>query len=536
MEAGSALKMLRLAAWVVPAVSVIWLLAAGYLREKATLSRRPAGAVAWLALAAAVFTGLVAICLNTILYNSDRMLTVWVSVCVGAAVALAALLVTGHLRRGDAADGAWDEADAAVAALALGVLFGAYLVPKHTARPEAWLTAAALGAGAFAALFALACGLLRQDERSSLCRAVVRPLELVAVACAASALGMLVGKLHFPDIRHAGDVVTLWLTIALLVWLPLSLIQRFVRPTGAASALFLIIFAALTAWLAHLASKVNLLGVSSSQCFWAGLAAGLAAGLMHAAGLFRSAMARQAVTVSVLLALAAAALSLRLLTGFGIAACAAGMLAAIPGWALLASWQDSKTDDLFPQTLLWAPGFLICLTALRIWLAQAGSMNVAIFAPYPFLGLCIGIALPFAVWSLLPWSRTEGGGSSVALSAVGAAVALLAIAGATVAVAVVLREPAARLYLMGLAASGLAGALVSGSQGRDWAGVPVTVASLFAAILSVTVSRPLLDFTAEAGRPEKVRVLIVIFAVLIVLYAISETWRWLVARRSAANA
>ena len=152
------------------------------------------------------------------------------------------------------------------------------------------------------------------------------------------------------------------------------------------------------------------------------------------------------------------------------------------------------------------------------------------------LGLAAGIALPFAVWSLLPWGRPEDERPGPALAIAGAIIALLAIAGTTVGVSVVFREPAVRLFLMGLAASGIAGAIVSWSEQRGWTAAPVTAASLFAALLAVTAAQPLQDFSAEAGRPEKVHALIVISAALIVFYALTEVWRWFAERRGAPPA
>jgi len=527
MEASSALKMLRFAAWIVPAAAIAWTLASGAGRAKGTGGRAPTGALWALAIAAAVVTAVVALCLDAVLGKGDSGVTLWVNIAAGGAIALLGLLVAGHLRRDDPDDGA-AQAGSAVAVLALAVLFGAYLISKHTARPDAWLPAGALGAAAFVAFFAIAAGMARQAGHVQ--SRLVRPLELLAAACAAVALGMLVGKLHYPNIRHAGDAVTLWLAIALLVWLPLSIVRRFSsRESAAVSGVLFALFAVLTAWLGSLAAKVNLLEASASQCFWAGLAAGLAAALMHAAGLFRSAMARQAGAVCLLIVVAASALSMRLLTGFGAVACAAGMLAAIPAWALIAPGGKDGAEDAFPGTLLWAPGFLACLVALRIWLENAGSMNVPVFAPYSFFGLVIGIALPFAVWSLRP----RGEGTSRALAIAGAVVALLAVAGATVGVSVVFREPSVRLFLMGLAAAGMAGAIVAWSEGLEWTAAPVTAASLFAALLALTASQPLLDITAEATRPEKVRTIIIISAVLIAAYALTEAWRWLSAKRGA---
>ena len=526
--------MLRFAAWIVPAAVIVWTLAAGARRSRPGVSRAPAGDFRALAIAAALVTAAIAFCLNARAFNSDPALTLWVNISAGGFIALLGLLLAGHLRRDDP-DSAAAQADTLVAALALAVLFGAYLISKHTARPDAWLPAGALGAAAFAALFALAASLLARP--GTVPHRVIKPVELLAAGCAAAALGMLVGKLHFPDIRHAGDAVTLWLALALLVWLPLSLVQAFSsRQSRAVAGVSFVIFALLTAWLGQLAAKVNLLGAPAIQCFWAGLAAGLAAALMHAAGLFRSAMARQAGAVSVLLVLAASALSLRLMAGFGAAACAAGFLAAIPGWALLSPWNRESAQDAFPGTLLWAPGFLACFAALRVWLESVGSMNVPAFAPYNFLGLAAGIALPFAVWSLLPWGRSDGERPSPALAIAGAVIALLALAGTTVLIAVVFREPAVRLFLMGLAASGMAGAIVSCSERREWTAAPVTAASLFAALLAVTAAQPLQDFTAEAGRPEKVHALIVISAALIVFYALTEVWRWFAERRGAPPA
>ena len=43
MEASSALKMLRFAAWIVPAAVIVWTLAAGARRSRAGVSRAPAG-------------------------------------------------------------------------------------------------------------------------------------------------------------------------------------------------------------------------------------------------------------------------------------------------------------------------------------------------------------------------------------------------------------------------------------------------------------------------------------------------------------
>lgn len=535
MEASSALKMLRFAAWIVPAAVIVWTLAAGARRSRGGVSRAPAGDFRALAIAAALVTAALAFCLNTRAFNSDPALTLWVNISAGGFIALLGLLLAGHIRRDDP-DSAAAHADTLVAALALAVLFGAYLISKHTARPDAWLPAGALGAAAFAAFYALAASLVARP--GTVPHRAIKPVELLAAGCAAAALGMLVGKLHFPEIRHAGDAVTLWLALALLVWLPLSLVQAFASRgsrtaagSRAAAGIMFVIFALLTAWLGHLAAKVNLLGAPASQCFWAGLAAGLLAALMHAGGLLRSAMARQAGAVLVLVVLAASALSLRLLTGFGAAACAAGFLAAIPGWALLSPWNSESAEDAFPGTLLWAPGFLACFAALRIWLEGAGSMNVPAFAPYNFLGLAAGIALPFAVWSVLPWGRPEDERPGPALAIAGAIIALLAIAGTTVGISVVFREPAVRLFLMGLAASGMAGAIVSWSEQRAWTAAPVTAASLFAALLAVTAAQPLQDLTAEATRPEKVRAIIIISGVLIAAYALTEAWRWFAGRR-----
>ena len=233
MEASSALKMLRFAAWIVPAAAIAWTLASGAGRAKGTGGRAPTGALWALAIAAAVVTAVVALCLDAVLGKGDSGVTLWVNIAAGGAIALLGLLVAGHLRRDDPDDGA-AQAGSAVAVLALAVLFGAYLISKHTARPDAWLPAGALGAAAFAALYALAASLLARP--GTVPHRAIKPIELLAAGCAAAALGMLVGKLHFPDIRHAGDAVTLWLALALLVWLPLSLVQTLAMRESRAAA------------------------------------------------------------------------------------------------------------------------------------------------------------------------------------------------------------------------------------------------------------------------------------------------------------
>ncbi len=542
MEVSSALSFLRIITWAVPVLTIVWVLLVDILRRSAAGDKSSCSTIAVLITAGVVPVVVTAFGLNALIHRNAPELTLWVNVLLGGFVSLVGLAIAAKISRlplsGNDTEAAARQADTVPVALAMAVLLGAYLIPKHTSRPEDWLAGAALGAALFAGAFSLAARL--RDSSNGVLRAASDTLEMLAVGCAVVSLGILIGKQHFsPEIKHAGDILPIYLAIALLVWLPLSLLSQlaFMGKKGFSAAAF-VVYAALVAWLCHLTTDVNLLEASASHCFWTGLAAGLAAVLLHSAGLFAPGCEyrRQAGVIALLLGLTSVAMGLRILGGFGVALCAAGMLAAGPGWSLLAPWRLGREETLvyeFPTTITWVTAFMAVLIALRIWLEWEDTMNVALFAPYPFLGLTLGIALPFAVWALAAGNSPERSERpNPWLASACTIFGIIVIAGLVVVVSVIFREPAVRLFLAGLGAAGMAGAVLAASGPKGCACGPVASTGLMAGMLTLTASQALGAISAEAARPDKLRALIIFFVITLVLYCAVEVWRMLSARKA----
>ncbi|MCC6483924.1 MAG: hypothetical protein IT209_03670 [Armatimonadetes bacterium] len=547
MEASSALKFLRLVVWIAPVLAIAWVLLADLMDRTQDGRREPLTPLLLFGCAAVALTLAAAWAVSAAVHKGAEDTVLWPNILAGGACALAGAALVGHIHRrqleSSASAGApRAQSDAAILAVAIPVSLAGYLISKSGARPDAWLSAAPLGSAAFVSLFVLAARAQRRaSPGSALPLRLSGPLEMLAAVCAVVALSMLVGRLlRFDEqlIKHAGDVVAMSLAVGLLLWLPLSVIQRtlaprcLIFPIGAS-----VIYTSVGAWLFGLVAKANLLGSPVSQCLQVGLAAGIVLALMSTAGLFHreSGYSAQANAIALVVIASALALCLRLLAGFGVAACAGGMVAAVPVWALLTPWRTKSelgAEHAFPASLVWGAGFLACVAALRIWLSLNDATSINIFSSYPLLGMIIGLSLPFVVWSLSAGRNEDAvspGGTALALF--GSVVGWLVVVGAIAGVAVVLREPAVRLFLFGLGASGLAGLAVAGAVREEWTSAPVVSTALLSSLLTVTCARALMDISAEASRPEKVKALAVIFGAVIVFYLLLEIWRTLALRQ-----
>lgn len=536
-----------MAVWAAPVVAIAWALLADLLDRGQERTRAPVTPFLVFSAASIVLAGVVAWALNLAVKTGSEGTVLWVNILAGALCAVAGLILIGHIRgrqdaAGESEPGPWASSDSVIIALALPLLLGGYLMSKFTSRPDAWLSAAPLGCTVVVSLFALAARAQRlKTPGAALPLRMSAALELLAAAAAVVALGMLAGRLMRFDgqlVKNAGEVIGMQLAVSLLVWLALSVFQRaLLSGSLAVSAAFFVVYSGLTAWLGALSAHAILPVSSVPGCFWVGLGSGVILVLMSTAGLFHreSGYARQAHAIALIVVVSALALCLRMLAGFGAAVCAGGILAAAPAWGLLTPWRARSSPEAglaFPAPLVWSAGFLACMTALRIWLAVNDAVSVNVYLPYPFLGMVTGLALPFVLWSLSSGGNEDAvapGGTGLALF--GAVVAWLVAIGAIAAVAVVLREPAVRLFLFGLAGSTLAGLAVAGALREEWTSAPVVSTALFASLLTLTGAGAISAISAEAGRIEKVRALAIIFGVLIVFYLALEVWRTLVIRQ-----
>ncbi|MEI6914298.1 MAG: hypothetical protein WCL39_04115, partial [Armatimonadota bacterium] len=544
MEVGQSLKFLRIAVWAAPLLALAWALIAGALDKTQQKERQPVAPFVVFTLVALGGVVVLAFALNALLSSTDKSLIIWLNTLVGGAIVMAGIAIIGHFRRSDESDGAesvpWGQANSAIAAVALAVLLGAYLITKHGARADEWLTAAGMGAAMVAGLFSLAAQSNRPGSQGALLPIrVTLPVELLAAACCAVTLAIVCGRLmSFGEVtlKHAGDSVSIYLAIALLVWVPLSVAQRvMLHSSRVAAVLLAVIYTLLAGWLGHLSSAVNFLPVSASQCLWTGLGAGLILAVIHSGGLFHkvSGYDRQASVIAMIVVVCATAMCLRLLTGFGVIVCAAGVLAAVPAWALLTPWRtrDDGVSLPFPTPLAWASAFLVGVTAMRVWLSWSDTNRISIDSPYVILGMVIGMGLPFVLWSLIAGSREDtlspgGTGPSAFGSLIGVVLIVCAIAG----VSMVLREPAVRVFLLGLAAANIVGAVVLSGAREDWTSAPVVSLSLLASLMTLTGSQAIATFTQEVARPDKVKALLILFAIALVLYLVLEVWRTLAIR------
>lgn len=542
-ETTAAMNYLRILIWAAPLVGVAWVLVSDLLR-RSEVNPESRGPFSFAAAAALITAAVIAGLAQWAIARHQPGMTVWIQVVIGGGAALAAALLAGHLVRRPFQTGSipdvWSQADAAAASLAFPVLLGGYLMLRQTARPDVWLPASALGAAAFAAVFAVAGRSLRS---AGACARASGTMETFAASCGVIALGILIGRLHYGfAMKQAGAVTTLWLAVSLAVWFVLVLVQSLAfRASRSMSALWFIIFMAAAAWLGRLAATAAMLGAPEAYCFWAGLAAGGLAALLHSCGAMQpgSPTFLQASTVAAALVIAAAALSLRQLAGFGLVCCAAGMLCALPGWSLLAPWRARDgwaQDGLFPSTITWGAGFLAVGAALRVWLEWEGYTTLPAFAPYPFIGLAIGIALPLVLWNIAAASDdTQAGSGGYGSAAVSALLLPVSVCAIVLMTSVVLREPSVRMFLMGLGAAGLAGSFAAANAGGRWGNAPVVSGGIFAALLTLVTSQALQVWSEEAGRPEKVKVLAAVFVLLVLLYALLEIWRLVAARRAPSE-
>lgn len=544
MEYGSALAFARVLCWVIPAAAVLWLVIEDLLQKKSdtrVTGRREHFVAALLAL---VVLAAAAYAVQRWGAAASSGETLWINTLAGGAAALAAILLTGHLLRSyyppadaEVADGQLDrtpESAAPIAALAMALLLGAYLAMKQTARPDEWLVAAALGAAAVVAVFTAAPARLGREGPTP-CALVA--LEFASVAAALWAITMVVGRLHYPnDLKYAGEMGLILAVCGMLVWLPLRILQHLLFRTSSALALTaaLLWFAA-TAGAAWYALNALNLEREAFYCWSSGLITGFLLGILNTTGhdSLRSPYNRHVSAAGVALVLAATALSLRYLAGFGVAMCASGIIASVFAWNLLAParhrWTFRDSHSIAP--LVWSSGFLTIVAGLRIWMEWAGSGRVDIYNPYPFLGLTIGMSAPFFYRFFSPDEARDRDPDMP--GAVLASVLLIAAAAAIiVGVSVILRESAVSLLLVGLGAAGLAGAVTD----RQHLQPPVASWSVFTAMLVLGLSESLLTLSAEAGRPEKVRTLAITMAVLVVVYLLTEGWNVLRSRREDSGA
>jgi hypothetical protein len=527
---------LSVLAWMAPLAAVAWSALAGGLSKAQIGSVRsllPAGltgaAIAAVTAAArqwAVSGGV----------ETGPSGAVWTQVAAGAVACLAGLAAAGLSlpKEGDA--GAEGRALAGVPgpALAVPALLGAYLLSKHTARAPEWLAISPLGAAATAAAIVMA---VRGTGGGAALRRIPEALETVAAGCAVAAFGILLGKMHYaPKLQRAGDAVVLFLAASLGVWLVLNAVQRLFFPASrGAAALWGIAYCGFSGWFAWLLARAVHTDAQAAWCIWAGLGAGAAVALLCVSGAMeeRSPQERTASLAAAAAVLAAAALSLRFQTGFGLALCAAGLLAALPLWSLLTPWMTLPSRTRFPFPLTWGAGYLSAWCALRIWLEWHGAASVPVSSPYAFLGLSTGLALPFVLASL-------AGGQEETPSRAGAAIGAVMLPVATGAIlaliSIVLREPAVRLFLLGCGAAGLAAPFVLAASPALRSIAPAVSGGLTAVCLALVTAGALQQWSEEATRAGKLRVLVIATAVLAAGYLLAEGRRVAALRRQTPRA
>ncbi len=460
---------------------------------------------------------------------------VWTQIAIGALAFLLGLAAAAAILRGGGSEDedGWTGTDAAVAAVAVPALLGAYLMVRHTARPAEWLSVSPLGAAVVAASAAM---FVRGMAGPAGAKRTLEALEALAAGCAAVAFGILLGKLHYAGrFERAGDLTPLFLAASLGIWLVLSVAQRLAfRDSRALSALWGVAYTGFAAWSAWLLAGAVHAESAAASCLWAGLGAGGAAVLLGLSGALDagSPQSRTARLVSAAAVLGAGALSLRLQTGFGLALCAAGLLAALPLRSLLTPWMSSPSRRVFPFPVVWGAGYLAAWCALRIWLEWHGAAYIPASSPYVFLGLSAGMALPFILASMAAGQEEA---PSPAGAAAGALVLPVTLAAVVLLVSIVLREPSVRLFLLGCGAAGLALPFAAAAMPAIRSAAPVVSGGLAAVCLTLVTSGALQQWSEEATRPGKVRVLAAAFAVLVVCYIVLEALRLKAAREASGE-
>jgi|GEM_PF-1481020 hypothetical protein len=533
---GTPVHLSVLLCWAAPLAALAWTLAAyrisGARTAPAIRTLLPAG------LAGAVIAALTAAACQWAIGKGAAIGPpgpVWTQVAIGAFACLVGVVAAGLILQKDAGAGtdAWRATDAAMTALIIPAMLGAYLLGKHTARPLEWLAVAPLGAAITAASVVMA---LRGLGEGDACKRAQEILEALAAGCATVSFGILLGKMHYAGhFERAGDVTALFLAACLGIWLALSLSQRLAFPgSRAISALWGLAYTGFALWFAWLLTKAVHADSQAAYCLWAGLGAGATIVLLYISGAMEpsSPQVRTSSLVSAAAILAAAALSLRFQTGFGLALCAAGLMGALGLWSLLTPWMGRASGQAFPAWFAWGAGYLAAWCALRIWLEWHGGASIPASSPYVFLGLSIGLALPFVLTSL-------AGGQEEAPSRAGAmlgAVMLPVALGATVLlVSTVLREPSVRLFLLGCGAAGMAAPFVLAAAPAVRSLAPAVSGGLAAVCLTLVTAGALQQWSEEATRAGKVRVLVLVTVILAAGYVMMEGRRLPAVRRRISS-
>lgn len=519
-----ALMFLRLLVWAAPVAGLAWLVFRLFVREKpdggglAHVQAVPFAFGAILALIAAI--------------AGQKLMggqVVWISILAGASGPALAALVTPAF---SSINRASEAADRVMVGVVAGALPAAFLILRHSSRAEEWLVAAGIGAAAFGV------GWLLSQKRTP--SATGESVAAAAAVVCLMSISLLLGKQNFTAFNRAGDIAVFALSLGLLAWLAFSVIggAAFASGRGAVWGLFAG-YILVTGALVWFAAPVALMDTNVALCILAGLVAGTFTAVFHALGAFREdgAVSRQAAAAVFLLVLTAAALGLRTLLGFGGVLVAVGFLLALPGWSILAAVRtalgEAHWEEFSPAILLWPVAFLTVFGVLRAWLTFESARNIAIYQPYPFLALSLGIALPFLVRGIL-LDKESVGNTRLTDSLLQVALGVAMTVTAVVLTAMLFREPAVRLLLLGLASSGLAMAAVLGAGGILRAGAVVTVCSLFTGFLALGLSRQLADISIGAGRTEKMQGIVLWLGITLAIYLALELWRWFSGRAGLA--
>lgn len=524
-----ALMFLRLLVWAAPVAALAWLAFRLFIREKPE-----AGGLAHVQVVPLAFGVILALIAafagQKLMGGASGGQVVWISILAGASGPALAALVTPAF---SSTNGASEAADRVMVGVAAGALPAAFLVLRHSARAEEWLIAAGIGAAAFGV------GWLFSQHRTPTATG-----ESVATATAVVCLisiSLLLGKQSFTAFNRAGDIAAFTLSLGLLAWLAFSVIGRSAIALGRVAiwvlfASYILVTGALV-WFAVPVASVD---SSVAVCILAGLAAGTFAAVFHALGAFREdgAVSRQAAGAVFVLVLTAAALGLRTLLGYGGVLVAVGFLLAIPGWSMLAAVRatarEAHWEEFSPAILLWPVAFLTVFGVLRAWLTFESARNIAIYQPYPFLALALGIALPFLVRGIL-LDKEPGEQARFADGLLQVALGVAMTVSAVVLTSVLFREPAVRLLLLGVASSGLAMAALLGAGGILRAGAEVTVSSLFTGFMALGLSGRLADVSIAAGRTEKMQGIALWLGITLAIYLALELWRWFSGRARLAE-
>lgn len=367
----------------------------------------------------------------------------------------------------------------------------------------------------------------------------VRSLVLASCVIAGS---VALGIYHYPKTPMGSLFAVDMCALAVLLSIVASLLSGIggrLRSVGSfASA---IVFLSLVWWLGVLLARALIQDSRGGLCALVGCAAVLLLYWLRAASDDSEAGSRrpligttEAAVLSILIAVAALAMSMRWLAGFGVSLAAIGGLAALPLIYLIAERASATDADAEGDRCVvsaWAVAALAAVAYVRVFLeAMAGhGVTVDLFETYTVPGLVLGGSMALMLASVSAKVSQQNGRSPISALLMGLG-AVVVSCGIVVAVACFWRLEAVNGFVIGIAA-GVFYTIVAAalSQVTDQAaglvvGVPVFLVTLMPAFL---------DSTINLTRGQKVHVLLWILGGTALVVIVSSSVRIVAAARSS---